>query len=101
MDITTTIRVVYDPAKDGSLREFRTKFTKMRDHVLAMQAKGLLPSGNIIWVTSVKKTPTDVPEGPDAPSGGAAAVLPYPSQRIHPAVLHTQGTRLDVARIAA
>ena len=102
MIITTTFRVVYDPGKDGSLREFRNKFTKMRDHVLAMQAKGLIPAGDIYWITTVKKAPIMTPEGPDAPSGGSAAsALPFPSQRIHPMVFHMPGTPMDMERIAA
>src|SRR3990167_4423729 len=100
MDITTTFRVVYNPDKDGTLPQFRAKFTKKRDHILAMQAKGLIPSGGPYWVPSTLKTAPPT-EGPDAPSGGAAGVLPFLSQRIHPGVLHMPGTRLDVSRLAA
>ena len=96
MNITTTIRVVYDPAKDGTLRQFREKFNKMRDHVLTIQAKGLIPSGDIYWVTStLKAAPEPDNDEPPTGQGSGGVVLDFP------ALVHTAGTRMDLNRLAA
>ena len=93
MEVTMTIKVEYDPEKDGNLAKFREKYIGMKRHVEHLQAKGTLPRCEIKWMSHIKKgTP---PEDP-------TPVLPFvrPVLRQIPAIVHLQGQRLDPARIA-
>lgn len=77
MTVAMTIHLTYNREKDGSLAQFRAKYEQLRDHLLMMQVKGILPRGDIRW--SVKG---DWPRPPQTP----VAVRQYPI------LVHRQGT---------
>ena len=100
MDTTITFKLAYDRDKDGNLQTFREKYNQFRSHIEKLQAKGILPRGEIRWSVEHKK--------PEPPPDGPAQVVQFPCCQAmdppfgtySPILLHTAGKRLDPLRIA-
>lgn len=69
MNITMTIRV--EKAETENLAEFKKKYWKFRKHVEFQQLKGVMPRGEIRWVTATKGRDSNIlllpPMPPESP----------------------------------
>ena len=92
MNVTMTFKIGYDKAKDGSLKDFKKKYTSFKTHIYRLQATGNLPQGDIRWVVGHKK---DDPEPPNSPASVLAFVPPHGT--FLPVIAHQAGTQLQVA----
>lgn len=97
MDVKMVITVSYDPAKDGNLAEFRTKYLQYKEHVARMQAAGTLPREGVTFVVKHSKQRGPVISPPDNPSSPARVLGFVPRGRVP---VHYAGQRLDMMRMA-
>src|SRR3990167_10257454 len=101
MQVAMVFKLVYDRDRDGPLKDFREKYTQLREHIDRMQAKGLLPRGDIRWSLETKKSPPpSLPDGPAAVARFESRTGPVYGSFYPPRIIHLQCTRLDSERIA-